>query len=174
MSTIRRIALIGACVLGSLALLGVPSAAAFPPIGTPVTGADDGRGIDFGGVTNCRLSLNGRVTGQETFGGGTIGVDRIAFTGCSSGATVSVNALPWTLGTAPTLASIFYVVDVNITTSRGTCRYSGDLLGYSNGIDTWFVTGPLFQRSAGCGAAEQLDTHVGVQPTDPDGNPVVQ
>jgi hypothetical protein len=52
-----------------------------PAVGTAVTGVDGGRGIDFGGLTTCRASLAGHVTGLEMFGGGTISVDRISFTG---------------------------------------------------------------------------------------------
>jgi hypothetical protein len=144
------------CAVGMLAFLGVGSAAAFPPIGTAVTGADDGRGFDFGGLTTCSVSVGGHVTGQEQFGGGSISLDQVSFTACSSGATVTVNALPWTLGTAPTLSAALFPADVNITTSQGTCRYSGSLLGYTNGSGTWFFTEPVFQRTAGCGGADQL------------------
>jgi hypothetical protein len=171
MDTIKRFGLAVVCA-GSLALVAVTPAAAFPPIGTAVTGVDDGRGIDFGGVTTCRMSLGGRVTSLETFGGGTIAVDRISFTGCSSGATAIANSVPWTIGTDATLAAVLYPNDVSITTSRGTCRYSGDLLGATNGSGTWFLTGPVFQRTTGCGGADQLPTRVALRLTDPAGNPL--
>jgi hypothetical protein len=112
------------------------------------------------------------MTGVETFGGGTISIDRISFSGCSSGATVTANALPWTLGTDATLAAVLYPNDVSIATSRGTCRYSGDLLGYTSGTGVWFLNGPVFQRAAGCGGADQLSTRVTLHLSDPAGNPV--
>lgn len=171
MDTIKRIGLAVVCA-GAIALVAATPAAAFPPVGTTVTGVDDGRGIDFGALTNCRASLRGHVTGQEMWGGGTISVDRVAFTGCSSGAAVTANDLPWTLGTAPTLAAVMYPNHVSITTSRGTCRYSGDLQGYTNGSGTWFLSGHVFQRAAGCGGADQLPTRVTLRLTDANGNPV--
>ena len=172
MYTIKRVGFAVVSALASLAFLGVTSAAAFPPVGSAVSGVDNGRGISIGGLTTCGVSFNGHVTGLETFGGGTISVDRISFTGCSSGATVTANDLPWTLGTDATLSSVLYPNDVSITTSRGTCRYSGDLLGYTNGAGTWFLNGPVFQRAAGCGGADQLTTSVGAQLRDSQGNPV--
>jgi hypothetical protein len=172
MKTIRRVGLVAVSAMASLAFLGVTSAAAFPPAGTAVSGVDDGRGIDFGTLTSCRASLSGHVTGHEMFGGGTISVDQISFTGCSSGATVTANDLPWTIGTDATLGAVLYPNDVSITTSRGTCRYSGDLLGYTNGSGTWFLNGPVFQRAAGCGGADQLATRIGARLSDAQGNPV--
>jgi hypothetical protein len=171
MTTIKRIGLAMVCA-GSLALVAVTPAAAFPPIGTPVTGVDDGRGIDYGALANCSVSLRGHVTGVEMWGGGTISVDRISFTGCSSGATVTANAMPWTIGTDPTLASVLYPNDVTITTSRGTCRYSGDLLGSTNGAGTWSLIGPVFRRTAGCGGGDQFTSRVGLRMSDSNGNPL--
>jgi hypothetical protein len=169
---IKSVGLIAMSALGLLASLGVQSAAAFPPVGTEVSGVDDGRGIDFGGLTTCRVSMSGRVTGLETFGGGTISFDRVSFAGCSAGATVSANALPWTLGTSSTLTAGLFGVDVSITTSRGTCRYSGGLLGYTNGAGTWFLNGDVYQRVAGCGGARQLTARLTEHVRDADGNPV--
>jgi hypothetical protein len=171
MNTFKRFGLALVCA-GSLALVAVTPAAAFPPIGTAVTGVDDGRGIDFGALTNCRASLSGHITGVEMWGGGTIGVDRISFTGCSSGVRVTANALPWTIGTDPTLASVLYPNDVNITTSRGTCRYSGSLLGSTNGAGTWWFIADIYQRAAGCGGPEQFTNRAAFRLSDANGNPL--
>jgi hypothetical protein len=171
MNTIKRIGLAMVCA-GSLTLIAAAPAAAFPPIGTAVTGVDDGRGIEYAGLTTCSTSLSGHVTGVEMFGGGSISVDRISFTGCSSGAAVAANSLPWTIGTDATTASVLYPNDVTITTSRGTCRYSGDLLGTTNGSGTWNLIGPVFQRSAGCGGADQFTNRVSLRLFDSEGNPL--
>jgi hypothetical protein len=171
MNTIKRIGLAVVCA-GSLALVVAAPAAAFPPVGTDVTGVEGGRGIEFGALTTCGVSLSGVVTRQEMFGGGEIRVDRIAFTGCSSGASVTANALPWSLGADPTAAAGLGPVDVNITTSRGACRYSGNLLGSITELGSWFVSGDVRQRAAGCGGADQLATSVGLRVRDSEGNPV--
>jgi hypothetical protein len=173
MNALKRIGAAGVCA-ASLVVAAATPAAAFPPIGSSVTGTSDGRGIDFGALTTCRMSLSGRVTGHEMWGGGTIAFDRIAFTNCSSGATVTANALPWTLGTGPTLAAAMYPPDVDIATGRGTCRYSGYLLGSTDGAGTWWQTGDVYMRTAGCGGAEDLPTRVTLSLRDSDGKPVGQ
>jgi hypothetical protein len=170
-NTIKRVAVAAACATGSLALLGVSSAAAFPPVGTAVTGVDDGRGIEFRGLTTCHASLSGRVTSLEMFGGGAISVERVSFTGCG-GASVTANGLPWTLGTDATTAAVLFTPDVSITTSRGTCRYSGDLLGATNGSGRWSLIGDVYQRAAGCGGPGQSTASVALRLTDSNGNPV--
>jgi hypothetical protein len=172
MNTIVRVAVAAVCAVGSLAWLGVGSAAAFPPVGSVVRGVDDGRGIAFGGLTTCRVSLSGRVTRVEMFGGGAIEVDRVSFTGCSSSTTVTANSLPWTLGTDALAAAALYTPDVSITTSRGTCRYSGNLLGTTNGAGTWNLIGDVYLQAGGCGGAGQLTTRVALRLTDSNGNPV--
>jgi hypothetical protein len=169
-TTIKRFGLAVVCA-GSLALVAAAPAAAFPPVGTPVTGADPGTGIAFGELTTCSVGLSGVVTRQEMFGGGEIRVDRIAFTGCSSGASVTATALP-SLGADPLASAGFGPIDVAIATSRGTCRYSGSLLGGIAELGSWFVSGDLRQAAAGCGGADRLATSVGLRVRDAAGNPV--
>jgi len=171
MTTMRRLGA-GALCATALALAAAAPAAAFPPVGTAVTGEADTRGFDFGALATCRLTLGGQVTGHEMFGGGTIRLDRLAFTDCSNGATVTANSLPWTLGTAPSLAAAFYPTDVNITTARATCRYAGSMQGWTNGTGTWFLNGDVFRRTAGCGRVDQLRTRVTLSLRDSDGRPV--
>jgi hypothetical protein len=83
---------------------------------------------------------------------------------------VTANGLPWTLGTAPNLAAAFYTPDVNITTTRGTCRYSGSMQGWTNGTGTWFLNGHVFRRTAGCSG--DLPTRVTLSLRDSEGRPV--
>jgi hypothetical protein len=171
MATIKKVRLAAMCA-GSLALVAAAPAAAFPPVGSTVTGVDDGRGFDFGALTTCHVSLGGTVTSQDPWGGGTIRVDRTSFTGCTSGVTVTANSLPWTLGTDSTAAAALYPLDVNITTSRGTCRYSGSLLGSTNGAGTWWFTESVFKRTSGCGGADDLRTRVTLNLRDSAGQPL--
>ena len=171
MFTMKRIG-VGAVCAAALALAAAAPAAAFPPVGTAVSGEADARGFDFGALTTCRLTLGGQVTSQEMWGGGTIRVDRVAFTDCSNGATVTANGLPWTLGTASNLAAAFYPPDVNITTARGTCRYSGSMQGWTNGSGTWFLNGDVYRRTAGCGGFDDLRTRVTLNLRDSDGRPI--
>jgi hypothetical protein len=171
MLIIKKLGLAAMCA-GSLALVAAMPAAAFPPVGSTVTGVDDGRGFDFGALTTCHVSLGGTVTSQDPWGGGGIRVNRVSYTGCTSGVTVTANSLPWTLGTDPTLAAALYPLDVSITTSRGTCRYSGSLLGSTNGAGTWWFTESVFKRTSGCGGADDLRTRVTLNLRDSTGRPV--
>lgn len=114
-------------------------------------------------VTTCGDLFEGPVTSDNGNGGIVASIDDFSMN-CDQGVTVTPNALPWTLKAQGdnTLESTFTVqgIDVNITTSQGTCRYTGSVSGQA--LDQgYYMTGTLSRQSTGCGGDAQ------VQVTDP-------
>jgi hypothetical protein len=109
-------------------------------------------------ATSCDDVLKGPVTADDGNGNIVASINSFSMT-CDQGVSVTPNALPWTLtahgnntpGSTFTIAGI----DVNITTSQGTCRYTGSVnaTAMDQGYD---MTGTLSRLSAGCGGDAQV------------------
>jgi hypothetical protein len=143
-------------VAATLALTVTSSAPAFHhEVGTTGVGAVGP--ISLGGLTTCdRMSFTGHIASNfRTFGdlGGSFRLDTAAFENCTSGTRVTMN-LPVGFSVDP--AGGYSVgLDVNITNARGTCRYSGSLLG-SGGFRGANVGGDVDRLSGSCGGPSQF------------------
>jgi hypothetical protein len=150
---ITKRALAAVCASAVVALTAAGPASAFTnwPTGT-VTGISDERGFDIGDLTTCSASFSGPLLWDAgMWHGGQIAVDELSFANCTGGARVSVNLVDqraW--GMDGTNSTVLYGIDIDVTTPRGTCRYTGSLSSY-HPVDRAFHSGPLFRKSAGCG-----------------------
>lgn len=109
-------------------------------------------------ATSCGDVFKGPVTSDD--GNGNIAASINSFSmSCDQGVSVTPNALPWTLTAHGnnTPGSTFTItgIDVNITTSLGTCRYTGSVsaVAMDQGYD---MTGTLSRQSTGCGGDAQV------------------
>jgi hypothetical protein len=143
-------------VAATLALTVTSSALAFHhEVGT--TGVGTLSPVSLGGLTSCdRMSFTGHITSNfRTFGdlGGSFQLDRATFENCTAGTRVTMN-LPVGFSVDP--AGGYSVgLDVNVTNARGTCRYSGSLLG-SGGFSAGNVGGDVYRLNGGCGGPSQF------------------
>ena len=149
-SLVKAGVMIASTVVAAAPLGSAPSAAAT----SSVKGySEDPTG--FGSLVRCQNVFTGPVTGDD--GGGPIvaRIDGVTFNFCQAGATVSPNALPWTLN----LHQAGYTIegfDVDITTSGGTCRYTGMVHGVAQFPGVYDLRGLLTRRNSGCGGPAQL------------------
>jgi hypothetical protein len=170
---ITKRALATACALTVLALAAANPASAFTnwPAGT-VTGVDDGRGFTIGGLTTCSASFRGPILYDAgMWFGGQIDIDELSFANCSGGARVSVNEVSqraW--GIDGTLSTVLYGIDINVSTPKGTCRYTGTMYGSHYG-DRAIHSGPLFRQSGGCGGGSSEQSWVSLFVRDANGKP---
>jgi hypothetical protein len=160
-----------AAMVGALAAATPASAFTNWPAGT-VTGVDDGRGFGIGELTTCSASFRGQLSWDAgMWQGGQIAVDELSFANCTGGARVSANAVArraW--GIDGTLSTVLYGLDINVTTSTGTCRYTGTMYG-SHPYDRAHHSGPLFRQSGSCGGGSSEQGRVSLLVRDANGNP---
>ena len=109
-------------------------------------------------ATTCSDVFKGPVTSDDGHGGIVAGVDEFSMS-CDQGVTVTPNALPWTLtaqgNNTPGSSFTVHGIDVNITTSQGTCRYTGSVSGRA--LDQgYYMTGTWSRQSTGCGGDAQI------------------
>jgi hypothetical protein len=151
-----------------------PADAATMPVGSPIRGVQAGDGTRLGSLTTCVESFRGRVThdpGPDT--GGTVAIDQFSYTNCTNGARVTINTRPRTLSINSIGLWMISPVDVNITTSRGTCRYTGNLgdqTGFFTGV-TLSGAGSLYRKSSGCGGSSSIMATQFERLLDANGNP---
>jgi hypothetical protein len=161
------------CALAVLALAAATPASAFTnwPEGT-VTGVDDGRGFDIGELTTCSTSWRGPLLWDAgMWYGGQIDVDELSFSNCTGGARVSANEVDqraW--GIDGTLSTVLYGIDINVTTPKGTCRYTGTMYGHHYG-DRAHHYGPLYRKSSGCGGDSSEQGRLSMFVRDANGDP---
>jgi hypothetical protein len=108
-------------------------------------------------LTNCSDVFTGPVTADNGSGGIEANIDRFSFGPCESGTSVTAIALPWTLNLQEDSNYTIEGFAVDITTPRGTCRYSGPVRGdmeFPGGIYT--LTGQLTRQTDGCGGTAQI------------------
>jgi hypothetical protein len=169
--TTRALATIWA--LAVLALVAATPATAFTnwPAGT-VTGVDDGRGFDIGGLTTCSAAFRGPLLWDAgMWHGGQIDVEELFFANCTGGARVSANTVAqraW--GIDGTLSTVLYGIDVDVSTPNGTCRYTGTMYGFHY-QDRTHHSGPLYRQSGGCGGGSSEQGRVSLLVRDSNGNP---
>jgi hypothetical protein len=150
----------------ALLLAVVPSASAFShDVGT--TGVGKFSPITFDRLTACdNMAFTGHVTSNDrTYGtlGGTFQIDQASFTNCTPGTKVRPN-LPFSFSVDP--AGGYGVgLDVSISTTSGTCRYSGGLWG-AGGFGSANVGGDMYRRTTGCGGPSQFEVRLGLAYTD--------
>lgn len=145
-------------------------ASAFAPVNSPLRAAGPMSFAQerpaFVAVTRCANQFTGHVTVDGGAAkGGEASIDSAAFTNCDSGVAVTPRSLPWTLTLTPSRTIAVRNVDIDITTQRGTCRYSGDLLNgfYDNTLGLYNLNGVLSRRSSGCGVGDTLGIDTGFQ-----------
>lgn len=110
-------------------------------------------------LPSCSDLFKGPVTSDD--GGGNIvaSINSFSMT-CDQGISVTPNALPWTLnahwtGGDPGNSYTIEGIDLNVTTSQGTCRYTGSVTGTA--MDQgWYLDGTLSRQSTGCGGDAQV------------------
>lgn len=109
-------------------------------------------------ATDCGDVFKGPVTSDDGNGDVVASIGNFSMN-CNQGVSVTPNAMPWTFNLH---GGVFTIegIDVNITTSQGTCRYTGSVQG-SPEDQGYYMTGTLSRQSTGCGGDAQ------VQITDP-------
>jgi hypothetical protein len=156
-------------VAATLALTTTSSALAFHhEVGT--TGVGTLSPISLASLTSCdRMSFTGHIKSNfRLYGdlGGSFQLDKAVFENCTAGTRVTLN-LPVGFSVDP--AGGYSVgLDVNITNARGTCRYSGSLLG-SGGVSAANVGGDVYLLSSGCGGPSQFPVRTMLRYTDAQG-----
>ncbi|WP_329481442.1 hypothetical protein OG555_04705 [Kribbella sp. NBC_01484] len=108
-------------------------------------------------LAECGNQFSGRVTADD--GGGEVkaAIDNFIVS-CNDGTRVTPNALPWTLDLLKDRGYTIDGVDLNITTSKGTCRYTGTVNGVMEFPDgVYDLRGSLTRRSGTCGGSETLN-----------------
>jgi hypothetical protein len=155
----RRLVKMGvaaAAAVAALVLFIAPQASASASAGSSVHGFSSS-GLRFVGLTTCQDEFTGPVTSDDGSGGIAARIDRISFTTCDAGASVTPNALPWTLKLQEDSNYTIEGFNVTITTPRGICRYSGSVRGdmqFPGGA--YNLTGSLTRNTAGCGGSDRL------------------
>jgi hypothetical protein len=172
---ITKLSLVAASALTVPTFVAVtPASAATMPVGSPIRGVQAGDGTRLGTLTTCVESFRGRVTsdpGPDT--GGTVAIDEFAFTNCTNGARVSLNTRPRTLSINSIGLWIITPMDIDVRTSRGTCRYTGNLgdqTGFFTGV-TLSGAGTLYRKSSGCGGPGSINATQFERLLDRNGDP---
>ncbi|GAA3539447.1 hypothetical protein GCM10022419_019360 [Nonomuraea rosea] len=170
MITARRLTTLGVTIVALLGFGAVPPASAFAPVNSPVRAAGPMTFAQqrpaFSAVARCSNEFSGRVTADRGTGrGGEARIDRISFANCDSGLAVTPRALPWALALDSSRTITLRNVDIDVRTSRGTCRFTGDLLNgfFDNTLGLYNISGVLHRRSAGCGVGDTLGLDTGFQ-----------
>jgi hypothetical protein len=154
----RRLAnpsLVAGTALAALALFTAPHASA---------AAGSVRGYSqeptrFGSLASCQNVFTGSVTADQGDGRIVAAVNDVRFSFCRPGTAVTAAALPWTLDFRENSGYTINGVQVNITTYRGVCRYSGTLNGFMQLPGAYDLRGSLSRRNGDCGGPDQI--HVG-------------
>jgi hypothetical protein len=151
--TLVRLGVAAAAAVATLAIT-APQAIASSSISGSVKGFS-GQPTAFGTLTSCQNVFTGKVTagGSQTVAS----VGQVAFTFCQTGTSVTPNALPWTLTLNAGSSYTIEGFDVNITTPRGMCRYSGTASGVNQFPGVYDLRGLLTRRTAGCNGPEQIN-----------------
>ena len=118
-------------------------------------------GMDFLNSDNsvlaqCQNEFSGRVTSDD---GSHVKarIDTMSIS-CAGGTRVTANALPWALDLQRDRGYTIAGVDVNLSTSKGTCRYTGAVNGvmeFPNGV--YDMRGSLTRQSGSCGGTDRLN-----------------
>ncbi|MBN6544864.1 hypothetical protein, partial [Actinacidiphila bryophytorum] len=169
MTARRRSVQLGALGAGAAAALFLGATQASPAAASPAGATQvptvvgyTGWDTSLGGVTHeyfapsCGDVFRGSVTSSDGSGDVVARIDSFTMT-CDEGVTVAPHSLGWTFtstsgGRSFTLAGI----DLDITTSQGTCRYTGSVQGTEDDQGLYFMTGTLDRQSAGCGGDPQI------------------
>ncbi|TCC44206.1 hypothetical protein E0H75_35675 [Kribbella capetownensis] len=107
-------------------------------------------------LAECQNEFSGQVTSDDGNGHVKASIDNVRID-CFNGTSATLNALPWKLDLLEDRGYTIDGVDVNITTSRGTCRYTGSVNGvmeFPGGV--YDMRGSLTRRTGGCGGTAQL------------------
>jgi hypothetical protein len=160
MTTRKRLVDLGVgagAVAVALGLFAGPQASA----STGTVSLNNDIGMAFSGVphqdsvTTCQILWQGPVTSNDGNGNVAANIDSSS-TSCDQGVSVTSNTQPWALNFH---SGIFTIdgIDVNITTSQGTCRYTGSVKGIATDqTNLYMVSGTLSQQSTGCGGDAQI------------------
>jgi hypothetical protein len=151
----------GAAV-AALAFVAAPQASASASAATGSVHGFTSSGMEFINSDNsvlgeCGNQFSGRVRSDDGSGHVIAAIDTIAID-CSDGTRVTANALPWTLDLLKDRSYTIAGVNLSITTSKGTCRYAGQLNGgmqFPGGV--YDLRGSLTRQSGACGGTAQLN-----------------
>jgi hypothetical protein len=160
-TSIRRTVPATACALAA-ALLAAAQASAFTNpmgdyngFGDPANDFRDN--VELGDLSTCTSQFSGRVTRDAGPGmGGDIGMNQIVFARCSNSVSVTVNPTTTVLTYTAAATATVSLLDLDVTTARGTCRYVGalDNGALSRGITS--LDGSLDRRAGDCGTPASL------------------
>jgi hypothetical protein len=156
-----RLMTLGLAVVAAVAALAVaapPASAARPTKSVNMFSED--RTL-FGLLAACQNIFRGPVTFDNHIGRIKADINSVTFNFCDTGTSVTANALPWKLDLQRDISYTISGVDVNITTSQGTCRYTGSINGLGQGAenfpDVYDLRGTLNLQTAGCGGPDQIN-----------------
>ena len=152
---------IGAVAAALAVVAPAASAAPVPPTRfTSVKGFSEDR-LNFGSLGACQDVFTGPVTFQNPTGHIKADIDSVTYNFCDSGFSVTANALPWKLDLQRNVSYTISGVDVDITTTEGTCRYTGTIDGLGEGADhfpdVYDTRGTLNRQTTGCGGPDQIN-----------------
>jgi hypothetical protein len=152
-----RLMKLGVAVVAAVAALAVavPSASASLPASS-VKGFSEDR-TTFGSLAACQNIFTGPATFDNHIGRIKADIKSVTFNFCDTGTSVTANALPWKLDLQRDDSYAISGVDVNITTSQGTCRYTGSIDGVGQFPDVYDLRGTLNRQTAGCGGPDQIN-----------------
>jgi hypothetical protein len=152
-----RLMKLGVAVVATVAALAIaaPSASASLPASS-VKGFSEDR-TTFGSLAACQNVFTGPVTFDNHIGRITADIESVTFNFCDTGISVKANALPWKLDLQRDDSYTISGVDVSITTSQGTCRYSGSIDGVGQFSGVYDLRGTLNLQTAGCGGPNQIN-----------------
>jgi hypothetical protein len=164
MTVARRLVSLGAVaatMLSAVALLTAPQASASEGSSVKGYGPMDftnqpdrhGRLVN---LTSCDDEFTGPVTADDGNGGIVASLDSVSFPHCNTGTSVTANALPWTLKLQENQEATIEGFDVTITTTQGTCRYTGTLSGAMAFQDVYTLSGTLTRQTGSCGGTDQI------------------
>lgn len=115
----------------------------------------------------CDNLFQGHVTSTNRNSPTTV-IDQATIDNCTQGVSVTAADLPWTLAfhntydTHGNLSNSQFTLkpfDMNITTSQGTCRYTGTASGTLSNppeADQYTLHATLTRQTAGCGGDSQI------------------
>lgn len=159
--TIGRTRLVQVCVAGAAVAtlaLAAPQASAsttesvhgFTSTGTDFLNSDNSI------LAQCQNQFSGHVASDD---GSRVkaAIDTVSIT-CGGGTRVTANALPWSLDLLRDRGYTITGVDLNLTTSKGTCRYTGSVNGVMEFPDgVYDLRGSLTRQSGTCGGTDRLN-----------------
>jgi hypothetical protein len=154
-SRLMKLGVAVVAAVAALAIAALPASASTPA--SSVKGFSEDR-TTFGSLAACQNIFTGPVTFDNHIGRIRADIKSATFNFCDTGTSITANALPWKLDLQRDASYTISGVDVNVTTSQGTCRYTGSIDGVGQAFsDVYDLRGTLNLQTAGCGGPRQIN-----------------